>query len=169
MNIEHCKYCEKSNSNIAISVLLLTLSLSYSHFKDFFTIKSLLFQVVRIFLWLRLFWNGSDRGIRWAVLKIISPVCIEMFEIVVIFAISCNSCAFAGSHHILNTLNTQPSFTFNCPCHYHLWVQTVASATKTREACPASLEAELWWICRDRRFRPLLAASSRSSLQRLKS
>ena len=31
---------------MAISVLLLTLSLSYSHFKCFFTIKSLLFQVV---------------------------------------------------------------------------------------------------------------------------
>ena len=151
-----------------ISVLLLTLSLSYSHFKGFFTIKSSIFQVVRILLWLRLFWNGSDRGIRWAVLKIISPVCIETFEIVVIFAISCNSCAFAGSHHILNTLYT-PSFTFNSPCHWHVWVKMVASATKTREACPACFEAELWWICLDRRFRPLLAASSRSSLQRLKS
>ena len=31
---------------MALSVLLLTLSLSYSHFKSFFTIKSLLFQVV---------------------------------------------------------------------------------------------------------------------------
>ena len=63
------------------------------------------------------------------------------FEIVLIFAISCNSCALSPP------LTTKTLFTLEIPtivkCHHHFWVQTAAkTATKTRDG--VCFEAELW-------------------------